>query len=275
VALDRFIIDETYMQKISGRKDQAQISKMAAKFSWQKFVSVPVSDVGDGRFKLLDGQHRIAAARLVNIIKKREAISLVPVTIFQEMTVEEEADVFVAINEDRHSKDPFVIHRAKLAAGPEAHPEAYALERLVAGAHLRITPGKPNRLTQKPGDVVCLGALTKMQRRYEPQVMTDALGAVSDAYRYDRFGIRRGFIDAAIQLIIKGATREELRAAFRKSTPDELQAEADATAVAGTRKRQADQIERVLLTRIESLRATTPMTIEQKAKIVDLIERRA
>jgi hypothetical protein len=112
---DSFVVDHHYQRHTSSERSQQIIAKIARNFLWARFQPPTVTPGPKGKYLVIDGQHRIAAA------VQREDISLVPVYIVPELTLQDQASNFVAINRDRVGLTPLAIHHAMVTMGdPEA-----------------------------------------------------------------------------------------------------------------------------------------------------------
>jgi hypothetical protein len=212
IPVEQFIVDDRYQRKVSSKRSQDHILEIATDFHWEFFGSVTASREPDNKHKLIDGHHRVEAAKLAGKPK-------VPTVLLRQLTVEAQAEACVKHNEKRINFDAFAMHHTKLTRGDA---EAHALQNLADTFHLTVPSAKPGK-TSKPGTVSCLGWMTKMMRQYDPPIVYDAVGAVSDAYYHQKFGINRVCLDAAAQMIAEGiASRADLAKALAQSTVSEL-----------------------------------------------------
>lgn len=73
--------------------ETARVSRIVARFNPAKLGSVLLSDRKDGTYAIVDGQHRLAAVRQMNIDE-------IHAVILEGLTVEQEADLFRTQNEN-------------------------------------------------------------------------------------------------------------------------------------------------------------------------------
>src|SRR3546814_7094126 len=66
IAVEALAVDPSYQRSIEGKRSQATIKRMVAEFSWALFGAATVADTPDG-YRVIDGQHRIEAARRLGI----------------------------------------------------------------------------------------------------------------------------------------------------------------------------------------------------------------
>lgn len=123
------IIDHRYQRQAKN----TLIQMIAQSPSWEAF-GVPVCFRRDNSMLYCaDGQQRIAG-----VLQSEKPPKLIPVVWFDIQDVQEEAEVFVRINEWRKSLQPIEKHRGKIVAGD---PAAIAIERAVAKAGFSIDTG--------------------------------------------------------------------------------------------------------------------------------------
>ena len=183
-------IDQTYQRSIESRASQLLIKKIAANFRWRAFGTVLLcaSEIG---WMVLDGQHRIEAAKLVGIEE-------VPAIIIGAATTQEQAIIFVEANRDRVAVNPFALHHAMLAAGD---PDAIELNTVCLKHRISIPryPVLSDKL--KPGETLALGTIKMLGRKYTPRIADAAIGAIAAAYRKEPGALRAAFFVGAAKAL--------------------------------------------------------------------------
>lgn len=167
--LDQLVIDNDFQRPL-GRTNWISIHKIAEAFNWSKFTPVVVAPVGDGRFSIIDGQHRCHAAKL-------SGIPAVPCMIAQ-LTVPEQAAAFAAINGQVTAITSFNIYRAALVARA---PWAIACDQVVADAGARLMKSKASHAAKKAGDIYTITLIRKHVDAGRGAMVTTALKAVWSA----------------------------------------------------------------------------------------------
>jgi ParB/Sulfiredoxin domain len=206
--VDRFVVDESYQRSISGRSSQELISRIAINFRWSAFQAVLAALAeAAGFYSLIDGQHRVEAA-------KRRDIPMVPTVIIEALSAEEQAQSFISANSARIPVDQFSLHRARLRAGDA---DARAIESLVASVQIKIPRSQPSHQMLSAGMVLCVSTFGQLLKRF-PNEAADAVGAVADAYRSEIGGLRAPFFMASAHLLSQGTARPALTAALRRSS---------------------------------------------------------
>lgn len=119
-------VDESYQRGLNETKVEA----LASNWSDNAVGTIEISERADGSHYIIDGQHRVAAARLIGIRS-------LPAKIYTGLTLAEEAAAFVQSNTWRTSPLPLAIFRARLAAGD---PTAHAILRVIEEAGYVLAP---------------------------------------------------------------------------------------------------------------------------------------
>lgn len=99
-------------------------------FDERKVGSIQVSEREDGRFAILDGQTRWRAVRVVG--KNR-----IWASVYEGMTLADEARFFYEVNHDRKSIHPYYGFRARVLSG---EAKAVEINKIVEDAGLRVAP---------------------------------------------------------------------------------------------------------------------------------------
>lgn len=173
LAIDQLVIDGAYQRDLKPGNWKS-IRAIAERFSWQMFSPVFVSPIGDARFAIIDGQHRVHAAALCGEPE-------VPCQIVT-MTRSEQAAAFAAVNGQVTAVTHWQIYKAALAAG-----EAWALgiDRLARDAGCRVMTSNASMMEKKPGEIYAVVALRRLAEIRPPALITAALKIlmVTDGYR--------------------------------------------------------------------------------------------
>ncbi len=102
-------IDSSYQRELL----QTKVMEIAGKWSWVACGAVLVGH-RQGRYFVIDGQHRVAAAL------KRSDIRQLPCVVFETVDVQQEARGFINSNKNRKPISAFAAHKALVCAGDEA-----------------------------------------------------------------------------------------------------------------------------------------------------------
>jgi hypothetical protein len=137
-------IDREHYQR---NYDPAKVLKIASDWSWVACGTITVSQRKDGTFWVIEGQHRVYAAR------KRSDIKLLPCMVFRVEAVETEAAGFLGANTLRKPLSGIDRFRAKVTVG----------DRDTAAA-LRIVERHGYHITSNSGELRGVKAVSQIER---------------------------------------------------------------------------------------------------------------
>lgn len=251
IALSDLVIDPRFQRPIGGA-GAALVTQIAARFDWTKFTPLIVAPANGegmaGKFSIIDGQHRAAAAFL------RADIPMLPCWVVA-ADVKAQSLAFLAINGERTKMHALAIWHARHAGGEE---EAGRLFRILAeaGCELARYPmsqaRRPAHITMAGSDVMDAVRLRGAEPTRRALTWLREAGVIAGTSLLTRNMIR----SAAEIAGDKEVSAEAAIAAFSETNPSALFHTASATAKAEGRK-PVDEITRRLR-----------MAIERKAKRV-------
>lgn len=162
IELSRLYVDPTYQRAIldSGK---ANIRRMIEGFSWLQFGTLTVGVRPEGKFAIIDGQHRATAARLHGGIKSVPCLVLTG-------GPRDEARAFSSINGNVTRIHALQSFRAKVAAGDAG---AVELVQICRKADVTIAPYPKTELN--PGETLALGAVRAAIARHGERFLVGAL----------------------------------------------------------------------------------------------------
>ena len=166
-------IDDSYQRPLSPKNWQV-IRKMARGFRWAYFQPVMIAPVGDGAFAVIDGQHRVHAARLAGADRVPAMVVDVPAS--------EQAAAFAAINGQRTAVTAFHLLKAALAAGETWAVEADAA---VAAAGCRLMTYNKSSTERRPREIFLPAMIRKHVQAGRGRLVTRGLTLLRGALRAD------------------------------------------------------------------------------------------
>lgn len=172
-ALDQLHIDETYQRTLEAAKSITLVRRIATHWDWGLCQPLFVARRADGQLYVVDGQHRLAAARL------RGDVWQLPCVVRSFDNVEDEAAAFVALNQERTPLTKLQIFKAALAAGDF---EASQIVIALTDAGLSLA-GHSNYTAWKPAEISNVGGLQGCYRAHGVQVLTCALDVLAQSYK--------------------------------------------------------------------------------------------
>lgn len=131
--LGSLCVNSAYQRQIL-RRGKKIIEKIAGDFHWARFGIVTVMDLGDGRYCVLDGQHRCAALLAMGAA---EVLCL----IAPKGNLQEQAAHFIGINGARTALTPLAQFKARIMAGDTS---AIEVREFVQSAGINAILYQPN-----------------------------------------------------------------------------------------------------------------------------------
>lgn len=134
ISPSQLLIDRTYQREIDSGSAKL-IRRIAKAWDWALCNALLVARRREGeneRLFVVDGQHRLSAARL------RGDIAHLPCVVIETSGAESEANRFVSVNSDRRPLTAYALWRAALAAGEET---AVSLHRIMTANGYDFTGG--------------------------------------------------------------------------------------------------------------------------------------
>lgn len=137
IEIDKLCVDDKYQRSIDNKKSETLIRTIAAKFDWRKFELLIVVRTADGRYEIIDGQHRAHAAAALEL-------ETVPCAIIDAIA-SERAEIFSAVNTERLKMAPLDLFWARVAAG-DARAVKAAKTAMAAGVTILRSNRARNRM---------------------------------------------------------------------------------------------------------------------------------
>lgn len=171
LSVEQLRVDETYQRSIETRRSQSLIGRVTETFYWPLFGAVIVA-IDEGEHWVIDGQHRVEAARRIGIDK----VLCIVVVVGSKA---EAARAFVGANRDRVAPTPYALHHALVAAGD---PDAVAINDVCRRAGVEI-PRYPIPLQSlKPNQTLTIGAIRSSISRLGGGATVSALKTLREAF---------------------------------------------------------------------------------------------
>lgn len=167
-------IDPSYQRDMAAKSSQALVRHIAENWDWRLCQPLIVARRVDfiERLFVIDGQHRLAAARL------RGDIGELPCVIGSFDGVAGEAAGFVALNARRRALTALDMFKAATASGDE---QALLVIELLADAGLELAP-HTNVTAWKPGQVANIAGIRKCLRVFGEASVRAGLRTFAQAF---------------------------------------------------------------------------------------------
>lgn len=234
-------VDRRYQREISGG-GTAHINRILRAFNWNRYQPIVVTESADGTFAVIDGQHRLEAA------KKHPLIRELPCYVIDAPDLEAQAAIFVSVNRDRRGLTSLQKFWASVAAGDrEATALATACE--VAGV---TVPRAPPSGGLSPMTLLGPNVVLRLVGRFGRAAALQAIALIGEAWPAAVEGFRVGNLAALTAIAATPYSRERLLRALKRLDPDKLHAESLALAGSASSRALALAVEK--LVRQEMLR---------------------
>lgn len=169
---DELSLDDSYQRSTDNGASRALIKKIATGWDWRMCLPLVVSKRDDGSLWVIDGQHRLAAAKM------RGDIPFLPCCVGVYGTVADEAAMFVAMNRARKTMNRLDDFHAAIASGD---PQSIEVAKLITDAGFTVSR-KTGSQSWRPGEVAFTAAITRVLRKHGPKVCVNALALMKDIW---------------------------------------------------------------------------------------------
>lgn len=166
-------VDETYQRGLEDTRSRELIRRIAREWNWDLCQPLVVARRPGGALYVIDGQHRLQAARM------RGDIAQLPCVVLDYASAAAEAASFVHLNQQRKPLNKLDLFRAAVASGGE---QACAIAEAIGEAGLSLAP-HTNCTAWKPGMVSHIGGIERAWTRDGPEATRRALTALAEGFR--------------------------------------------------------------------------------------------
>src|ERR1700681_2137608 len=125
--VDRLDVDPTYQRTLDTPGGKRLVAQIAENFRWAMFQAILATPGNPERWLIIDGQHRIAGARLAGVTS-------VPAVVLPGLSQDDQAAAFVGANR-RVPVSAQAVYHARVAAGDA---DAMTLARLCKAAGITV-----------------------------------------------------------------------------------------------------------------------------------------
>ncbi len=200
----QLFLDESYQRPLQNRH-----VPIVQAFDEHRFETLAVNERrgARGRFAVIDGQARLAAAREL-------AIPEVPCRVYDGLTPEEEATLFVKLQQGRKNLRPFDRFRAKERAGDR---DTIEIHQTVVQAGMDIGP------ETRPGIIGSVAALERMYRVQGPLVLGRVVRILVAAWGASELaGFAGGILAGLARVLAVSQDDEKIVSKLRRKRPADV-----------------------------------------------------
>lgn len=167
INVDEIDIDRNYQRDVH----PALVKKIALNFNWANFQAPTLVKRPNGKYMVVDGQHRVAAAAL------HPQITQIPVLVQEtDGEIEQEAKSFVAINTNRRNINQIEKYHAALTA---KDADALLMKQVVESVGCKIVDYHGQTSPRATSAVVRLSTIIK---KFGEQAAKNMLTCITDAF---------------------------------------------------------------------------------------------
>jgi hypothetical protein len=181
VDIKKLDVDDRYQRELQ----EGRVKRMVKEFNPLQVGAIQTSR-RNGRLTVIDGQHRLAAAKELGLKK-------MPCVVHDDLTPEEEAALFVRLQLDRRSLKPVERFEAQVFAGDE---RADQIRRATQAAGYTI--GQANH---SPNRITAVVALERIYKRFGEQHLRQTLKFLREVWDGDLGAVNGYFIQGVAQLL--------------------------------------------------------------------------
>lgn len=213
VPISAIYVDHNYQRELKMK----HVAKILGGFSWAKFGALVLAVQTDGRYSVVEGQHRLKAAEL------HPRVHEVPAVIVEMGDMVGESQNFLAINRDRIAVTPIEQYWAGLTAGDE---DCKVTARVLKAAGCDIVAEAGD---SAPNLTNAVGAVNRSIKRSGEEAVRRALLILRMAWPKDAKALRGVLISAVSRVvrINKSVNDDELAAVLAKQSFAQMTAHAE------------------------------------------------
>lgn len=165
-------VDPAYQRTLDTGPSQTLIRRIAVHWNWDLCQPLVVARRENGDLFVIDGQHRLEAARM------RGDIAQLPAVVVQYESAADEAASFVHLNQQRRPLSKLDVFKAAVAS---EDPQATAILAAIEAAGLTLAPHS-NSKAWKPGMIVNIGGIEALWRRHGEKIVREALAIMARSF---------------------------------------------------------------------------------------------
>lgn len=182
VPLNTLKVDERYQRPL----DEKRVAKIARDFDERLFGTLEISQ-RNGKSAVFDGQHRLAAAQQLGMKD-------VPCLVHSNLEPEEEARLFVALQQNRRGIKPVDKFVARVFAGDE---QAVEVDSIIREVGYEVRPSNGGRT----GAIQAITTVEWVYRRYGAKHLTTTLEFIRDLWAGDDHSTDGSLVSGVAQFL--------------------------------------------------------------------------
>lgn len=224
ITYERLPVNDLKTERYNREVDRNEVKKIAAMFD-PSLVGLIVVSFRDGNYTVIDGQHRVTALRVLRIKD-------VMCQVFNGLTYEEEAKLFVELNTSKNRK---ALNAYDFMKGLYESRDPVVREMFDIVHHFGF------EISASVGDnkLACAHAIYQIIKRNGAETLADVFAITKEAWGGDRDALRGQILQGIAHLLINYAGKIEkarLPQKLKTVTPMKILAEAKSDTLGGQTK---------------------------------------
>ncbi len=199
LAIDALRIDDSYQRPL-GKSGWKNVETIAKDFDWARFTPILAAPIGDGKYAIIDGQHRTHAAAL-------RGFDEVPAMVVP-MSHAEQARAFSWVNGQVTAITIYHVFKAALVA---REPWALEARDAVENAGCRLMTYPTGAEAKRPRDIYMIGLMREHVDAGRGLLVTRLLKAISaSANGDDPFAYSNGILKPLLAVLAQSGSWQDL-----------------------------------------------------------------
>lgn len=195
IDINKLVIDQSYQRDTLSQRSKNNIAKIVKNFAWSKLTPLTVADIQNGTYAVIDGQHRLEAAKQLGDIEE------LPCYIIPATNQSGQADSFLDINQNRVAVNNYSIYKAKLAKGEK---EAANIEAFLNDCNIEIPF---NGYCAKPNHTLAIACIATHLRRHNDIYLKEAISLILTAYGDKKGQLKKDLLDTLVDFKIRNGAK--------------------------------------------------------------------
>lgn len=228
----RFLrIDPAYQRELSTRSSQVLITRLVQNWKWAHASVLMVVQVAESAWNVIDGQHRLRAAMVLETIRD------LPCLVIAAESIEDHARAFVAHNRDRVNLSFLAIFHADVAAGS---PSACHIADVCKDVGVTIPRGAHSTGRLRPDQTTSIATMYRILKSSGKRGLISVMCAITAAYPEKRGQLRASLMKAVDVVLRLGVDHRTMVDVLRKTSAEAIDAAAREARPMGMSQPQAN-----------------------------------
>lgn len=195
ISINKLIVDPSYQRDTLSKRSKANIAKIVKSFAWNKLTPLTVADLGNDTYNVIDGGHRLEAAKQLGDIDE------LPCWIIPNTTTDKQADNFLSINLNRVCVNNSSIFKAKLARGDK---NAVNMEAFLNTCNIEIPY---NGYCSKPNQTLAIACIANHLSKHNDIYLKEAFELILKAWPTKKEQLKKDLLNTLVSFKIRNGAK--------------------------------------------------------------------